>query len=73
MALLKLKENDFVKAKKGHTIPFLVSCLQNVDEKELFKVAFGFSISRSYIEKLENEYEKVKDDKKNEFISQICW
>ena len=73
LALLKLKENDFVKAKKGHTIPLLVSCLQNVDEKELFKVAFGFSISRSYIEKLENEYEKVKDDKKNEFISQICW
>ena len=51
----------------------LVSCLQNVDEEELFKVAFGFSISRNYIEKLENEYEKVKNNKKNEFISQICW
>ena len=73
LALLKLKENDFVKAKKGHTLPFLVSCLQNVDEEELFKVAFGFSISRNYIDKLEIEYEKVKNDKKNEFISQICW
>ena len=73
LALLKLKENDFVKAKKGRTLPLLVSCLQNVDEEELFKVAFGFSISRTYIDKLENEYEKVKGDKKNEFISQICW
>ena len=73
LALLKLKENDFLKAKKGNSFPFLFSCLQNVDQEELFKVAFGFSISRNYIEKLENEYEKVKDDKKNEFISQICW
>ena len=73
LALLKLKENDFIKAKKGHTMDLLVSCLQNVDEEELFKVAFGFSISRNYIVKLENEYEKVKNDKKNEFISQICW
>ena len=73
LALLKLKENEFLKAKKGNSFPLLVSCLQNVDEEELFKVAFGFSISRNYIEKLENEYEKVKDDKKNEFIAQLCW
>ena len=73
LALLKLKENDFLKTKKGRSLPLLVSCLQNVDEEKLFKTAFGFSISRNYIEKLENEYEKVKDDKKNEFISQICW
>ena len=73
LALLKLKENEFVKAEKGNTLPLLVSCLENVDEKELFKIAFGFSISRHYIEKLENEYEKVKNDEKNEFIAQLCW
>jgi hypothetical protein len=73
LALLKLKENDFVKAEKGNTLPLLVSCLENVDEKELFKVAFGFRISRNYIEKLENEYEKIKNDEKNEFIAQLCW
>ena len=73
LALLKLKENDFVKAEKGNTLPLLVSCLEDVDEKELFKIAFGFSISRHYIEKLENEYEKIKNDEKNEFIAQLCW
>ena len=73
LALLKLKENDFIKAEKGNSMTLLVSCHENVDEEELFKIAFGFSISRNFIEKCEAEFEKVKNNEKNEFISQLCW
>ena len=71
LALLKLKENAFCKAEKGGCLPLLQTVLENVDVEELFKVAFGFSISRSYIEKLEVEYEHVKNDENNEFIGQL--
>ena len=73
LALLKLRENDFIKAEKGNSMTLLVSCHENVDEEELFKIAFGFSISRNFIEKCEAEFEKVKNNEKNEFISQLCW
>ena len=71
LALLKLKENAFCKAEKGGSLPLLQTVLENVDVEELFKVAFGFSISRSYIEKLEVEYENIKNDESNEFIGQL--
>lgn len=38
---------------------------------ELFKTAFGFSLSKKLIEGYEKEYEKIKDDTNNEFIAQI--
>ena len=47
------------------------NCFENVDIKELFKIAFGFNITKKLIEGYEKEYEKVKNDKNNEFISQI--
>ena len=73
LALLKLKENEFLKAEKGETMPLLASCTKNVDEEELFKVAFNFSISRNFIDKIELEYMKVKEDENNEFITQLFW
>ena len=73
LALLKLKESEFLKAEKGEALPLLVSCTKNLDEEELFKVAFSFSISRNLIDKIELEYMKVKDDEKNEFIAQLFW
>ena len=73
LAILKLNESNFSKAPKGEVIPLIYQCHENIDIEELFKVAFGFNISRAYIEKCEEEYEKVKDDEKNEFISQLCW
>ena len=73
LALLKLKENEFLKAGQGETMPLLVACTKNLDEEELFKVAFSFSISRNFIDKIELEYMKVKDDEKNEFIAQLFW
>ncbi len=73
MAILKLNETNFAKAKKGEVIPLIYQCHENIDIEELFKVAFGFNISRNYIDKCEEEYEKVKDDEKNEFLAQLCW
>ena len=73
LALLKLKENEFCKCSIGNALSLLQTCVDNINIDELFKIAFGFSISRKYINKCEEEYEKVKNDEKNEFISQICW
>ena len=71
MALLKLKENDFCQGDKGCSLPLLQTVLENVNVEQLFKTAFGFSISRNYINKIEAEYEKVQNDQKNEFIAQL--
>ena len=73
LALLKLKESIFCKAKKGEVLPLLYKCTENIGVDELFKVAFDFNISRNYIDKCEEEFEKVKDDIKNEFMVQLCW
>ena len=71
LALLKLKENDFCQGDKGCSLPLLQTVLENVNVEQLFKTAFGFSISRNYINKIEAEYEKVQNDQKNEFIAQL--
>ena len=74
LALLKLRENDFINAKKGgisSVMTVIHEIYSNLDLDTLLKVAFKFSISKSFIKQCEDEYEKVKDDKKNEFISQL--
>lgn len=74
LALLKLRENDFINAKKGgisSVMTIIHEIYSNLDLDTLLKVAFKFSISKSFIKQCEDEYEKVKDDKKNEFISQL--
>ena len=43
----------------------------DIDLDELFKIAFGFSISKKEIENYEKEYEINKDNKNNEFIIQL--
>ena len=43
----------------------------DIDLDELFKIAFGFSISKKEIENYEKEYDKNKDNKNNEFIIQL--
>ena len=73
LALLKLNEQKFFQAHSGEVIPLIYKCNEDLDVEELLKVAFGFNISRNYIDKCEEEYEKVKDNKDNEFISKICW
>ena len=73
LAFIKLKENDLIASKEGidSTILVMNNCLKNVNVKELFKVAFDFSLSKKYIENYEKEYELVKNNKKNEFIRQV--
>ena len=73
LAFLKLKENEFIKGKPGiiSTMKIMKNCLSNIDVEELFKIAFGFHMSRKHIEKFEKEYEINKNNPKNEFISQL--
>ena len=73
LALLKIKENELYKCTEGSSITLLTHCAENTNIDELFKVAFGFSISTSYIQECEEEFEKVKNDEKNEFMSQLLW
>ena len=73
LAFLKSKENEFLKGKDGlaSIMQTINHCMENVDIDNLFKMAFGFSISRKDLDKLGKEYEKVKNDPKNEFIKQL--
>ena len=72
LAFIKLKEEELLKGKTvDSTIIIIDNCLKNVNIDELWKIAFGFNISRKTIENYEKEYEKVKYDNDNEFIKQI--
>ena len=73
LAFIKLKEEQLIKGENGVDSTFIIieQCLKDVNIEELFKIAFGFSLSRKLIEDYEKEYEKVKNDNKNEFIAQI--
>ena len=74
LALLKLKENEFINAKSGGISSVMLvvhDIYSGFDLDTLFKIAFKFSISKSFIKACEDEYEKVKNDKQNEFISQL--
>ena len=73
LAFLKLKEDKFMEGKDGlaSIMPTINECTENVDIEKMFKIAFGFSISRNLINQLGDEYEKIKDDSKNEFVKQL--
>ena len=47
------------------------SCFENVDIEEIMKIAFGFHLSKKEIENFEKEYDKNKNNKKNEFVAQL--
>ena len=69
----EFKEDEFLKAKDGliSIMNNINKCLENPDIDVLFKIEFGFSLSRNDLNKLANEYNKVKDDKNNEFVKQL--
>ena len=73
LALLKLNESKFFKAGTGEVLPLVYKCQENINIEKLFKVAFGFNISRSFIDKCEETFEKVKDDNENEFMKMLVW
>ena len=74
LAILKINEKEFInKNANGVDSVFIAitnSC-KNLDVEELFKIGFGFSLSKKDIDNYEKEYEKVKDDMDNEFIKQL--
>ena len=73
LAFLKTKEQKLVECT-GLDVLFkiLKECFENVDIEELFKIAFGFHLSKKEIENIEKEYDKVKGDKNaNEFMAQL--
>ena len=73
LAFIKIKEDEFLKAKDGliSIMNIINKCLENPDIDVLFKIEFGFSLSRNDLNKLANEYNKIKDDKNNEFVKQL--
>ena len=73
LAFLKLKEDKFMEGKDGlaSIMQTINECTENVDIEKMFKIAFGFSISRNFINQLGTEFEKIKDDPKNEFVKQL--
>ena len=73
LALLKLNETKLFKAATGEVLPLVYKCQENINIEKLFKVAFGFNISRSFIDKCEETFEKVKDDNENEFMKVLVW
>ena len=73
LALLKSKENEFLKGKDGlvSIMATLNKSMENTDVENLFSIAFGFSLSRKDLDKLGNEFNKVKNEKNNEFVKQL--
>ena len=73
LAFLKIKENEFIKS--GNSLEYVMntmnSCFKDVNIDLLFKEAFSIHLSKNDIKRYENEYEKVKGDRKNEFMSLI--
>ena len=72
LAFLKLKEKSFL-ASKGmlDTINIFHQPMEKIDVDNLFDIAFGFHLSKSKIKKFENDYEKNKNNKNNEFVAQL--
>jgi len=73
LAFLKLKEDKFMEGKDGlaSIMQTINECTDNVDIDKMLKIAFGFSISRNLISQLGTEFEKIKNDSKNEFVKQL--
>lgn len=71
LGFVKLKEEALVNAKGGiaGVMTAMKDILQIKDVEELFKISFSFSISRSFIKKCEEEFDKVKNDPNNEHMS----
>ena len=73
LAFLKMKEEKFLAGKDGlaSIMQTMNECTENIDVEKVFKIAFGFSLSRDYIEKKGIEYNIVKNNKNDEFIKQL--
>ena len=70
LAFIKNKEKEFLSAKDGilGIMNVFKTIFENVNVEDIIHIAFNFNFKRKNIKKYEDEYEKVKDDKNNEFI-----
>ena len=73
LAFLKMKEKTFITNKVGifYSANTLKELFNGVEVEELFKEAFGFSLSRKHIDKYEKQYEANKNNPNNEFMQQL--
>ena len=72
LAFLKSKEHKIIESKDMDVLFKMIKlCFENVNIEEIFKLAYGFHISKKEIDNYEKEYEKNKDNKDNEFITQL--
>ena len=72
LAFLKVKEKKFLESHDMmKTLEIIREPLDNFDNEYLFSVAFGFHLSKNLIKKFEAEYEKNKNNEKDEFVSQL--
>ena len=73
LAFLKMKEKTFITNKVGifYSANTLKELFNGVEVEELFKEAFGFSLSKKHIEKYEKQYEANKNNPNNEFMQQL--
>ena len=72
LGILKLKEKFFIESQNSEeTLEIMRKPINDSDLDNLFNISFGFHLSREMIKKYEKEYDKNKEDKNNEFISQL--
>ena len=74
LAFLKLKESDFIKCNNDmvEICQVLKRVMQDdINVEMLFNTAFKLPLSRKHIICYEEEYERVKNDRNNEFIQQL--
>ena len=72
LAFLKSKEQKIIECKDMEALfKALKLCFENVNIEDIFKLAYGFHISKKEIDNYEKEYEKNKDNRENEFTSQL--
>ena len=68
-----MKKKVFITNKTGifYSANTLKELFNGVEVEELFKEAFGFSLSRKHIDKYEKQYEANKNNPNNEFMQQL--
>ena len=72
LAFLKAKEKKMLESTDMmKTMDIIREPLNNFDNDYLFNIAFGFHLSKNQIKKYEIEYERNKNNEKDEFISQL--
>ena len=72
LAFLKAKEKKMLESTDMmKTMDIIREPLNNFDNDYLFSIAFGFHLSKNQIKKYEIEYERNKNNEKDEFISQL--